>query len=100
MIYSIFCIVLVLGPMGIEWTSLPTGQISVEFAGDVNGDGTEDCFTASSEYNASGVFCLDGLTGEILWQNNCIPGVWLTECLRTIGDINLTVFWMLLQERA
>jgi hypothetical protein len=89
MIYSIFCIVLILGPMGIEWTSLPTGQISVECAGDVNGDGTEDCFTASSEYNGSGVFCLDGLTGEILWQNDSIPGVWLTESFRTIGDVNL-----------
>jgi len=89
MIYSIFCIVLFLDPMGIEWTSLPTGQISVECAGDVNGDGTEDCFTASSEDDASGVFCLDGLTGEILWQNDIIPGVSLTECLRTIGDVNL-----------
>ncbi len=89
MISTLFSVIIFLGPMGIEWTALPTGQISVECAGDVNGDGTEDCFTAASEYNGSGIFCLDGLTGEILWQNDTIPGVWLTDCFRTVGDVNL-----------
>ncbi len=89
MIHSLLSAFLILGPMDIEWTALPDGQISVECAGDVNGDGTEDCFSASSEDNGAGVFCIDGLTGEILWQTDFIPGVWNTECLRTIGDVNL-----------
>ncbi len=44
MIHAAFFMILFLGPLDIHWTALPTGQISVECAGDVNGDGTEDCF--------------------------------------------------------
>jgi hypothetical protein len=88
MFHSILSFILISGPIGIEWTAIPEGQISVECAGDVNGDGTEDCFTSGSEYNNSGVSCLDGLTGELLWQNDSIPGVWIRDSFRSIGDVN------------
>ena len=33
MINTLFSVILFLGPMDIEWTALPTGQISVEYNG-------------------------------------------------------------------
>ncbi len=88
MISILLLTITLLGPVGIEWSAVPSAQIAVECAGDVNGDGTEDCFSISSEVNNSGVFCLDGLTGEIIWQSDFISGARNTDCFRTIGDVN------------
>ena len=84
------CFFVILGPVDIYWTSLPSGNInSVECAGDVNGDGTEDCFAGSCEGTSMGVYCLNGLNGETIWHNSSIPGPFLSGCLRTAGDIDL-----------
>ncbi len=85
--YCLLSIVLFAGPYSIEWSAIPSGGIvAVECAGDVNDDGTEDIFAASGEAYGYGIICLDGISGEILWLNDSIPGAYKTGCLRTIGD--------------
>jgi len=76
-------------PPSVEWTALPSARITaVENAGDVNGNGTDDIFAASLETYGNGIFCVSGLTGELIWHNPDVPGVYGPECLRTIGDID------------
>jgi len=72
----------------VEWTALPSGgMVDVECAGDLNGDGTDDLFAASVE-GYTGVFCLDGLTGDVIWWNDHVTGIYGTGCMRTIDDID------------
>ena len=81
-------LVLLMTAPSVEWAALPSGgMVDVECAGDLNGDGTDDLFAASVQ-GYTGVFCLDGLTGEVIWVNNQVTGVYRTECLRSIGDID------------
>ena len=81
-------LVSLLAAPSVEWTALPTGGIvDIECAGDLNGDGTEDLFAASVE-GYTGIFCLDGLTGEIIWSNEQVTGANRTGCLRTLGDVD------------
>ncbi len=78
------------GPQGILWTAFPEGCFTaVQCAGDVNGDGTGDIFTASLESMGVGIHCLDGLTGAVIWSNQSALGVAGPGCLRTVGDVNL-----------
>lgn len=73
----------------MEWTALPSARITaVENAGDVSGNGTDDLFAASLETHGHGVFCVDGLTGDVIWHNPEVPGVYGPGCLRAIGDID------------
>jgi len=81
-------LVSLLAAPSVEWTALPTGGIvDVECAGDLNGDGTEDLFAASVE-GYTGIFCLDGLTGGIIWSNEQVTGANRTGCFRTVGDVD------------
>ncbi len=89
MFYTII-LTLIGTPPSIEWTAIPSGGIvSVECAGDVNSDGTEDIFVASIEDLGNGIWCLDGLTGEEIWSSNIFPpGAFKTGCFRAIGDVD------------
>ena len=81
-------LILLMTTPSVEWTALPSGgMVDVECAGDLNGDGTDDLFAASVE-GYTGVFCLDGLTGDVIWWNDHVTGVYGTGCMRTIDDID------------
>ncbi|MCK5064285.1 MAG: VCBS repeat-containing protein [Candidatus Fermentibacteraceae bacterium] len=88
--YYTLILILITSPPSIEWIAIPSGGIvSVECAGDVNSDGTEDIFIASIEDQGNGIWCLDGISGEVIWSNDELPGAYKTECFRAIGDVDL-----------
>lgn len=88
MLFSLLML-LIGAPPSVEWTGLPSARIAaVENAGDVSGDGTDDIFAASLEAHGHGVFCVEGLTGQIIWHNTDVTGVSETGCLRAIADLD------------
>lgn len=57
---------LVSAPPSIVWTALPeTDLIAVETVADVNGNGTEDVVASPHFGSGSGLYCVDGLAGDM-----------------------------------
>ena len=80
---------LVADPPYILWTGASGGHVAaVENAGDINQDGTDDVFVAWEQSTRNGTALLSGLTGEIIWSENTLPGVNCTETLRSIPDFD------------
>jgi len=76
-------------PPSIVWTALPeTDLLAVETVSDVNGNGTEDVVASPHFGSGSGLYCVDGLTGETLWTNPEVPGVRSRICLCSVPDLN------------
>lgn len=87
---GLILLVLSAAPPSLLWSSIPSGGIvDVECAGDVNSDGTDDIFCAADENLGYGVLCVDGISGQVIWQTDSIPGITGTGCLRAVGDIDL-----------
>lgn len=90
MIFFSLILFLITAPPSIEWTgSASGGIIAVECAGDINSDGTDDIFAASVEDQGYGIMCIDGISGDVIWTNEKVPGAFNTDCLRAIGDADL-----------
>ena len=82
-------LLLIADPPMVVWTAQPGESfIDVENIGDINGDGTDDIAAATELNESSGLYCLNGLTGETLWSVPEMPGVTLTGALCALPDIN------------
>ena len=76
-------------PPSMVWTALPeTDLLAVETVADVNGNGTEDVVASPHFSSGSGLYCVDGFTGETLWTNPEVPGVRSRICLCSVPDLN------------
>ena len=76
-------------PPSIVWIAFPeTDLLAVETVSDVNGNGTEDVVASPHFGSGSGLYCVDGLTGETLWTNPEVPGVRSRICLCSVPDLN------------
>lgn len=80
---------LVSAPPSVVWTALPeVDLIAVESVADVNANGTEDVAASPHFTSGTGIYCVDGLTGEILWTNPEVPGVRSRICLCSVPDLD------------
>ncbi|MBD3370044.1 hypothetical protein GF402_06755 [Candidatus Fermentibacteria bacterium] len=76
-------------PPEVLWTAFPDRAfLGVASPGDVNGNGTQDLVVCPDYEYTSGLYCADGLTGEILWENETVPGVENRLCISGVPDID------------
>lgn len=86
---TLLIIVLIADPPMVEWTAMPGQEmLAVDCIGDINGNGTEDVVAIPPYGLGSGVVCLDGYTGEQLWDAPLLPGLPEPSALCAIPDID------------
>jgi len=86
--FVILSAALLAGTPGVMWTAFPdTDLLALAVPGDVNGNGTEDIVAIPDE-STSGLYCVEGLTGDIIWENDQICGLYWAEGLCAVPDID------------
>ncbi|MBD3278039.1 MAG: hypothetical protein GF388_07055 [Candidatus Aegiribacteria sp.] len=73
----------------VLWTGLSGhSSLAVRTVGDVNGNGTEDMVALTGDVSGSDLWCLDGLTSEVLWNQTGLPSIQPAECFSSVPDAN------------
>lgn len=87
---SILLILVILEtPPYVVWTSLfHHNTVDTECMDDINSDGSNDVAVASLLNQSTGLYCLSGADGSLLWSNQDLPGVLYTGALTVFPDVN------------